>query len=112
MFSVTKTGKNCFPLCTFNVSPMKSGVMVDLRDQVLIGIFDFAVLALDIFSKRFKSTNGPFFIERAIYCLLLLHGAAVTAHNDEAVGLFGFPARAIPFRENAPWRGQLLPPAT
>src|SRR5947207_1665978 len=39
MFSVTNTGLKIFPLCTVNVKPTKSGVMVERRDQVLIGVF-------------------------------------------------------------------------
>ena len=37
MFSVTNTGLNTLPLCTVNVRPTNSGVMVERRDQVLIG---------------------------------------------------------------------------
>ena len=40
MFSVTKTPMNDLPLCTLNVCPTKSGVIVERRDQVLIGFFD------------------------------------------------------------------------
>ena len=39
MFSVTNTGLKILPLCTANVSPTKSGVIIDRRDQVLIGVF-------------------------------------------------------------------------
>src|SRR5437868_5768035 len=35
MFSVTKTELNIFPLCTRNVWPTKSGVTIELLDQVL-----------------------------------------------------------------------------
>ena len=44
MFSVTNTGLNTLPLCTLNVSPTKSGVIIDRRDQVLIGFLDFVSL--------------------------------------------------------------------
>src|SRR5215210_6539773 len=36
MFSVTYTGTCRLPLCTPNVSPTKSGVIVERRDHVLI----------------------------------------------------------------------------
>src|SRR6266550_4649850 len=39
MFSVTNTGLKTFPLCTVNVRPTKSGVIVERRDHVLIGVF-------------------------------------------------------------------------
>src|SRR4029077_11086443 len=66
MFSVTNTGLNTFPLCTLNVSPTKSGVIIERRDQVLIGDLDFVSFAFRILSRRWKSTNGPFLIERPI----------------------------------------------
>ena len=37
MFSVMKMGRNVFPLWIANVSPTKSGVIIERRDQVLIG---------------------------------------------------------------------------
>src|SRR6476620_5272739 len=39
--SVTYTGMNLLPLCTANVCPTKSGVIVDLRDHVFITPFLF-----------------------------------------------------------------------
>src|SRR5882762_3858097 len=66
MFSVTNTGLNTFPLCTLKVSPTKSGVIMDRRDQVLIGVLDLVSFAFWILSRRWKSTNGPFLIERPI----------------------------------------------
>ena len=38
MFSVTYTATNALPLWTLKVCPMKSGVMVERRDQVWIGL--------------------------------------------------------------------------
>ena len=38
MFSVTNTVTNLRPLCTANVSPTNSGVIVERRDQVLISL--------------------------------------------------------------------------
>src|SRR6185295_14426414 len=57
MFSVTNTGLKILPLCTLNVSPTKSGVIIERRDHVLIGVFDFVSLALVIFSSKCPSTN-------------------------------------------------------
>ena len=41
MFSVANTGTNLRPLCTANVTPSMSGMMVERRDQVLSTFFDF-----------------------------------------------------------------------
>src|SRR6185436_6600789 len=66
MFSVTKTGLKIFPLWTVKVRPTKSGVIIERRDQVLIGVLDLVSLAFWILSSRWKSTKGPFLIERPI----------------------------------------------
>src|SRR2546423_13383848 len=66
MFSVTNTGLKILPLCTLNVRPTKSGVIIERRDQVLIGVLDLVSLALTILSIKWPSTNGPFLIERPI----------------------------------------------
>src|SRR5207253_11379046 len=66
MFSVTYTGMCCLPLCTAIVRPTKSGMIVERRDQVLIGRLSFAACAASTFCIRCPSTNGPFLIERAI----------------------------------------------
>src|SRR6266568_1392442 len=66
MFSVTNTGLKILPLWTVNVRPTKSGVIMERRDQVLIGVLDLVSLALTIFSIKWPSTNGPFLIERPI----------------------------------------------
>src|SRR5215213_4252704 len=60
MFSVTKTEVKILPLWTRNVWPTKSGVIVDRRDQVLIGFLLPESFILSIFSIRCNSTNGPF----------------------------------------------------
>src|ERR1700744_110344 len=72
MFSVTNTGLKTLPLCTVNVRPTNSGVMVERRDQVLIGVFWLVLFAFWIFSSRCSSTNGPFLIERPINYLVLI----------------------------------------
>src|SRR6266704_1859184 len=50
MFSVTNTGLNILPLWTVKVRPTKSGVIIERRDQVLMGSLDLLSLALRIFS--------------------------------------------------------------
>src|SRR5262249_31043850 len=50
IFSVTNTGLNTLPLCTLNVRPTKSGVIIDRRDHVLIGVLDFVSFAFWILS--------------------------------------------------------------
>jgi hypothetical protein len=52
MFSVTYTATKALPLWTLNVWPMKSGVIVERRDQVCIGLRALALVAFSIFSRR------------------------------------------------------------
>src|SRR5689334_12489912 len=96
MFSVTKTGLNTLPLWTLKVSPTKSGVIIERRDHVLIGALDLMSLAFWILSRRWKSTNGPFLIERPIMQkfsstnhdarrLFQFHRPAIAPDEDEAV---------------------------
>src|SRR5579859_7218715 len=66
MFSVTNTGLKTLPLWTLNVRPTKSGVIIERRDQVLIGALDLASLAFWIFSSKWPSMNGPFLMDRPI----------------------------------------------
>src|SRR6266567_9442051 len=66
MFSVTNTALKILPLCTLKVMPTKSGVIIERRDQVLIGVLDLMSFALMIFSIRWPSTKGPFLIDRPI----------------------------------------------
>jgi hypothetical protein len=58
----------CLPLWTAIVSPTNSGVIVERRDQVLIGRLSLVARAASTFFDRWSSTNGPFLIERAIAC--------------------------------------------
>src|SRR6266404_1117761 len=67
--SVTYTGINFLPLCTAMVCPIKSGTIVERRDQVLTTFLSLRVLSPSTFSRRCPSTNGPFFSERAISLL-------------------------------------------
>src|SRR5271154_2636329 len=62
---------NFRPLCTAMVWPINSGTMVERRGQVFTTFFSLRVFRPSIFSRRWPSTNGPFFSERAIDPLLL-----------------------------------------
>src|ERR1700704_3647165 len=72
MFSVTSTGMCWRPLCTSIVSPTMSGMTIERRDQVLIGLRSFFAEATCTFFARCRSTNGPFFNERGISTYLVL----------------------------------------
>src|SRR6185436_2289663 len=110
MFSVTNTGLNTLPLWTLNVRPTNSGVIIDRRDQVLIGTFEPLALALSILSIKCWSTNGPFLIERPITSKsLLLHGTAIAPHHNKTVGIFASVPRLVALGQQAPRRSQLLP---
>jgi len=62
MFSVTNTELKIFPLWTRKVCPTKSGVIMERRDQVLIGLRAPVVpVIFSTFSRSLASTNGPFF---------------------------------------------------
>src|SRR6202166_637403 len=64
--SVTYTGINFFPLCTAMVCPIISGTIVERRDQVFTTFFSLRVFSPSTLSRKWPSTNGPFFSERAI----------------------------------------------
>src|SRR5690349_2406958 len=66
MFSVTKTELKILPLCTRKVCPTKSGVIIERRDQVLIGFLETPELIFSTLSSSFMSTNGPFFSDLPI----------------------------------------------
>src|SRR6184192_953684 len=78
MFSDTYTGTCCLRLCTAIVSPMKSGRIVERRDQVLIGFLSLVACAVSTFFTRWASQNGPFFNERVMSYPLFL----ATARDD------------------------------
>src|ERR1700680_1206414 len=69
--SVTYTGMNFFPLCTAIVWPIMSGTIVERRDHVLLTFFSLRVFSPSTFSRKWPSTNGPFFSERPIDPLFL-----------------------------------------
>src|SRR5271169_2742578 len=78
---------NFFPLCTAMVWPIISGTIVERRDQVFTTFFSFRVFSPSTFSRRWPSTNGPFFSERAIDSLFLHSAQAAprrTPHLLEA----------------------------
>src|SRR5271165_3089616 len=51
-----------------------SGTMVERRDQVFTTFFSLRVFSASTLSRKWPSTNGPFFVERAI-ASLFLHAA-------------------------------------
>src|ERR1700726_88475 len=65
--SVTYTGINFLPLCTAMVCPIISGTIVERRDQVFTTFFSLRVFRPSTLSRKWPSTNGPFFSERAIF---------------------------------------------
>src|SRR5437879_13841721 len=73
---------NLLPLCTASVCPMKSGVMVLRRDQVLKTFFSFLSFRAVSFLSSDGSTYGPFFTERAITG----SPSALAAADDELRG--------------------------
>src|ERR1700693_475599 len=72
--SVTYTGINFLPLCTAIVCPIMSGTIVERRDHVFTTFFSLRVFSASTLSRKWPSTNGPFFVERAI-ASLFLHAA-------------------------------------
>src|SRR5438309_11953047 len=66
MFSVMYTGINFLPLCTAIVCPTISGMMVERRDHVRRTFFSLREFIASTRVCRKPSTNGPFFVERAI----------------------------------------------
>src|SRR5580704_12672543 len=51
-----------------------SGTIVERRDQVFTTFFSLRVFSASTLSRKWPSTNGPFFVERAI-ASLFLHAA-------------------------------------
>src|SRR5471032_1858403 len=99
MFSETYTGTCSLPLWTAIVRPMKSGMMVERRDQVLIGFLSLAACAASTFFTRWASQNGPFFNER-VMCYPLFLAAARDDHGSRAL----VAARLLTLRLLAPRR--------
>lgn len=63
MFSVTKTGICRRPSCTAIVNPNISGMIVDARDHVTIGVLLLLRRAASTFFANFGCTYGPFFVD-------------------------------------------------
>src|ERR1700736_929205 len=95
--SVTYTGINFFPLCTAMVCPIISGTIVERRDHVLITFFSLRVFRPSTFSRKWPSTNGPFFNERPIDPLFL--------HSTQAA-----PLSAPHFLESPHWPRNAMRP--
>src|SRR5688572_13817495 len=103
MFSVTYTGMNFRPLCTANVCPIISGTIVERRDQVFTTRRSFASFRICTFFMRWRSTNGPFLIDRAIVRRLLL----LPSSDDVLVGRLVVP-RLVALRRLAPRRLRVI----
>src|SRR5689334_7632535 len=99
----------CLPLCTAIVSPTKSGVIVERRDQVLIGFLSLVARAASTFASRWPSTNGPFLIERAIAYPQLPFSGMPAAH-DHRVGALVL-ACLVALGRRAPRRHRVMPAA-
>src|SRR3954468_22937468 len=84
MFSETYTGTCSLPLCTAIVRPIKSGMIVERRDQVLIGFLSLMACAVSTFFTRWASQNGPFFNER-VMCYPLFLATARDNHRSRAL---------------------------
>src|SRR5690349_2542595 len=61
MSSCTNTFRNLLPLCTSNVCPTNSGVIVHARAHVRIACLARFSFSFVTFLKSFSSTYGPFF---------------------------------------------------
>src|SRR6476620_4825824 len=66
------------------VNPMKSGMIVERRDQVLIGFLSLIACAVSTFFTRWASQNGPFFNER-VMCYPLFLATARDNHRSRAL---------------------------
>src|SRR4051794_31266704 len=78
---------------------MKSGIIVERRDQVLIGFLSLIACAASTFFTRWASQNGPFFNERVIYYPLFL-AAARDDHRSRTL----IATRLLTLGLLAPWR--------
>src|SRR5882762_3780337 len=68
MSSCTNTRMNLLPLCTSNVCPTNSGMIVQARAQVFMGCLARFSFSLETLRNSFSLTNGPFFA-----LLLIVH---------------------------------------
>src|SRR5205807_8055643 len=77
MSSCTNTRMNLLPLCTSNVCPTNSGIIVQARAQVFRGCLARFSLSFETLRNSFSFTNGPFFA-----LLLIVHRRVGTAHQN------------------------------
>src|ERR1700722_19640208 len=96
MFSETRTGMCCRPLCTAIVRPTMSGTIIERRDQVLMGLRSLRAAATWTFLARCRSTNGPFFVERGICSSTHLVLATLHDHVVRALVVAGLLTLGIP----------------
>src|SRR6478752_6363527 len=75
-----------------------SGTMVERRDQVLTTFFSLRVFSASTFSRRWPSTNGPFFSERAIACLFLHAAQTTPLHTAHLLESTYRPGNAVRLR--------------
>src|SRR5260370_32291669 len=90
MFSVTYSGMKFRPVWTARVCPMKSGRMVERRDQVLMTFFSFLAFMLETFTIRWSSTNGPLCNEPPMLGYLSTLGLAADDHLVCPLVISGF----------------------
>src|SRR3954465_3784572 len=70
-----KTRMNLFPLCTSNVCPTNSGMIVQALAQVFRGCLARFSFSLETLRNSFSLTKGPFFaLLLMISCRLLVAG--------------------------------------
>src|SRR5258708_10373502 len=96
--SVTYTGMNFFPLRTAIVCPIMSGTIVERRDHVLITFFSLRVFSPSTLMRKWPSTNGPFFSERAIDSLFLHSPQAAPLCSPHLLESPHWPANAVRLR--------------
>src|SRR5271163_4035359 len=89
---------NFFPLCTAMVCPIISGTIVERRDQVFTTFFSLRVFSPSTFSRRWPSTNGPFFSERAIDSLFLHSAQAAPRRAPHLLESSNRPRNAVRLR--------------
>src|SRR5699024_1960580 len=97
MFSEMNTGTCLRPSWTANVWPMKSGMTVDRRDQVLMTCLVPFSFCESTFARRWSSTNGPFLRLRGILhsLLALVLAGTATADDHRVAGLVGTAGAAF-----------------
>src|SRR5690606_3398882 len=96
MFSETNTGACLRPSWPAKVGPMKSGVMVERRDQVLMTCFVPFSFCTSTFAWRWSSTNGPFLRLRGISYLLLQRFLPVLRRRTMSLSLGRLGLRVRP----------------